>query len=139
MTIQEENKAIFSRVIEEIWNQGKLDVADELFAVDHRSPVAPNLPPGPEGVKILVRMFRQAFPDFWMRIECLVAEGDKVAARYIQGGTHQGELMGIAATGKKATWTEIGILQIVNGKIVESWYEVDMLGLMQQLGAIPPN
>lgn len=133
----EENKALFSRFIEEVWNKGNLEVADELFSPDHTSPSAPNLPPGAEGVKILATMFRQAFPDYWMKIEDLIAEGDKVVARFSQGGTHQGELMGIPPTGKTIQWTEMGILQIQNGKIVQSWYEVDMLGLMRQLGAVP--
>ena len=57
-----------------------------------------------------------------------------MAARFCQGGTHDGDLMGIAPTGKKASWSEIGILRIADGKVVESWYDVDMLGMMGQLG-----
>jgi predicted ester cyclase len=72
-----------------------------------------------------------------MSIEDIVAQGDKVAARFVEHGTHNGEFMGIAPTGRQATWTEIGILRIEGGKIVESWYETDMLGLMQQIGALP--
>ncbi|MFQ5794614.1 MAG: ester cyclase [Candidatus Bipolaricaulia bacterium] len=135
----EENKAIMRRMIEELWNQGNMDVADELFAPDHTSPSAPDLPPGSEGVKIITTMFRNAMPDYHMTIDFMVAEGDQVAARFTQSGTHTGgDLMGIAPTDKKATWTEIGILRIKDGKIVESWYEVDMMSLMQQLGVIPP-
>lgn len=132
----EENKAIFHRFIEEVWNKGNLAVADELFTPDAVSPSAPNLPPGSEGVKIIATMFRSAFPDFHMTIEDLIAEEDKVVARFTQGGTHKGEFMGIAPTGKQVEFTEIGILRIVGGKVVESWYETDMLGLMQQLGAV---
>jgi predicted ester cyclase len=69
-----------------------------------------------------------------MDITHLVAEDDRVAARFWQSGTHQGELMGIPPTGKKAAWSEIGILRIADGKVVESWYDVDMLGMMGQLG-----
>jgi predicted ester cyclase len=134
----EENKAIFRRFIEEVWNKGNLAVADELFALNAVSPSAPQLPPGPEGVKIITTMFRSAFPDFHMRIEDLIAEGDKVVARFTESGTHTGEFMGIAPTGKRVEFTEIGILRIVAGKVIESWYETDMLGLMQRLGTIPP-
>lgn len=134
----EENKAIFRRFIEEVWNQGNLAVADELFAPNAVSPNAPQLPPGPEGVKIITTMFRSAFPDFHMKIGDLIAEGDKVIARFTESGTHLGEFMGIAPTGKHVEFTEIGILRIAAGKVIESWYETDMLSLMQQLGAIPP-
>ena len=108
--------------------------ADEIFHPQAYSPSAPTLPVGPEGVKMIATMFRNAFPDYWMEIELMVAEEDRVAARFRQGGTHEGELMGIPATGKEVVWTEIGILRVADGKVVESWYDVDMAGLMQQLG-----
>ena len=137
MTI-EQNKAIMQRMIDEIWNKGNLAVADELFSADHTSPSAPDVPPGPEGVKALVKMFREAMPDYHIDIDLLVADGNQVAARFTQSGTHTGaKLMDIAPQGKKATWTEIGVLRIKDGQIVESWYEVDMLSMLQQLGAIP--
>jgi predicted ester cyclase len=132
----EENKQIFRRFIEEFWNQRNLEVADELFAPDAVSPTAPQLPRGPQGVKEIGGMVLRGFPDFHMTIEDLVAEGDKVAARFMERGTHRGEFMGIAPTGNQATWTEIGILRIKDGKVVESWFQTDMLGLMRQLGAI---
>lgn len=130
----EANRALMERFIDEVWNKGNLDVADEVFHPQATSPSAPQLPPGAEGVKMIAGMFRSAFPDYWMKITHLVAEGDRVAARFTQGGTHKGDLMGIAATGKEVSWTEIGILRIADGKVVESWYEVDMMGMMQQLG-----
>ena len=79
MSVQEnlENKALMSRFIEEVWNRGNLDVADELFDPQATTPDAP-LPPGPEGAKVVARMFRSAFPDFHMAIEDLIAEDDKV-------------------------------------------------------------
>ncbi len=132
----EQNKAIMRRMIEEIWNRGNLAVADELFASEHTSPSAPGLPPGPESVKMLAGMFRQAMPDYHMNIDMILADEEKVAARFTQSGTHSGaELMGMKPSGKKATWTEIGVLRIHNGKIVESWYEVDMLSMINQLSA----
>ena len=131
---REANKALMRRFIEEVWNKGDFDVADEVFHPDATSPSAPALPPGGAGVRFIAGMFRSAFPDYHMDITHLVAEDDRVAARFWQSGTHQGELMGIAPTGKKAAWSEIGILRIADGKVVESWYDVDMLGLMGQLG-----
>lgn len=131
---REANHALMRRFIDEVWNKGNLDVADEIFHPEATSPSAPGLPPGGAGVKVIAGAFRSAFPDYWMEITHLVAEDDRVAARFRQGGTHTGDLMGIAPTGKKVEWTEIGILRIADGKVVESWYDVDMLGLMGQLG-----
>jgi predicted ester cyclase/phenylpyruvate tautomerase PptA (4-oxalocrotonate tautomerase family) len=130
----EHNKQIMRRMIEEIWNQGNLATADELFAPDHTSPSAPQLPPGAEGVKILVKMFREAMPDYHMDIDLIVADDTQVTARFTQSGTHTGgDLLGMKASGRKATWTEIGVLKIKDDKIVQSWYEVDMLSMIQQL------
>src|SRR5262249_46600036 len=107
---------------------------DELFAPDHTSPSAPMLPPGPESVKMLASMFRAAMPDYQMHIDFMVATDDKVVGRFTQSGTHTGaELMGMKPTGRKATWTEIGTLEVKNGKVVTSWYEVDMMAMIQQL------
>jgi predicted ester cyclase len=131
---REANKALMRRFIEEVWNKGDLDVADEVFHPEASSPSAPGLPPGGAGVKVIAGMFRNAFPDYHMEITHIVAEADRVAARFWQSGTHEGELMGIAPTGKKVAWSEIGILRIADGKVVESWYDVDMMGLMSQLG-----
>lgn len=136
MSTPEENKAIYRRFIEEVWNRGNVAVADEILAPDATAPSAPQLPPGPEGVKAVVQVFRIAFPDFYMTIEDILAEDDKVVARFTEGGTHQGTFMGIAPTGKQVTFTEIAIIRMVNGKIVESRWEVDMLGLYEQLGIV---
>jgi predicted ester cyclase len=78
--------------------------------------------------------FRSAMPDYHLDIVRMITDGDKVMAQFSQSGTQSGELMGIAPTNKKATWGEMGILRFERGKVVESWYEVDMLGLFQQLG-----
>jgi len=130
----EQNKQIMRRMIEEIWNQGNLATADELFASTHTSPSAPQLPPGSEGVKFLVKAFREAMPDYHMTIDLIVADETQVVGRFTQSGTHTGsDLLGMKTSGRKATWTEIGVLRIENEKIVESWYEVDMLSMIQQL------
>ena len=82
-------------------------------------------------------MFRSAFPDFHMAIEDLIAEDDKVVGRFTQTGTHRGEFMGAAPTGRQVGFTEIAIVRIAGGKVVESWFQPDMLSLYQQLGLVP--
>lgn len=130
----EANKSIMQRMIDDVWNKGDMTAAEELFAPDHTSPSAPDLPPGADGVKMLAGMFRAAMPDYSMSIDFMVAEGDKVVGRFTQSGTHTGDpLMGIPANGRAATWTETGILQVKDGRIVKSWYDVDMAGMMMQM------
>jgi len=133
----EENKAIFRGVMERLWNQGDLSVADELVAPDAFSPSMPQLPSGPEGFKQIATTFRAAFPDLNISIEDLIAEDDLVAGRLIERATHRGEFMGIPATGKAVTINEIGIFRIAHGKIAETWFELDVVGLLQQLGVVP--
>jgi predicted ester cyclase len=141
----EENKAIFHRVIEELWNQKKLDVADELFAADHESPSAPGLPAGPAGTKMIAGMFLAAFPDLHVDIEIEIAEGDTVGGRLRQKGTHTGAMASptgeIPPSGKSVDFTEVAMLRIADGKVVTSWYWTDMIGLLTQIGVIaaPPS
>jgi predicted ester cyclase len=131
---KEQNKLIMYRMIDEIWNKGNYDVADELFSADSWSPSAPDLPKGPEATKMLARMFREAMPDYHMNIDMIMADDNQVVARFIQWGTHTGApLMGMQPSGRRAEWTEIGVLEIHNGKITKSWYEVDMLSMLNQL------
>lgn len=136
----EENKAIIRRWLDEGWTKGNLAVADELidsnFTVHGAGGQA--VPSGPEGVKQLVIEWRTGFPDGQMIIDDLFAEEDKVVIRMTWRGTHKGEFYGIAPTGKQVNVTSIGIDRVANGKIIEGWGEVDMLGMYQQLGAIPP-
>ena len=82
-------------------------------------------------------VLRSGFPDFQATIEDLFAEGDKVVLRFTFHGTHQGEFMGVAPTGKQVTMTGVEIFRIGDGKIVELWGQEDVLGMMQQIGAIP--
>lgn len=135
----EENKALVRRWFEDLFNEGNPDVADEIIAPDHldHDPALPDLPIGPEGQKQLVNLYRSAFPDARITIEEQVAEGDTVVTRWSGRGTHQGELMGVAPTGKQVTITGIVINHISEGKIVESWTNYDALGMLQQIGAIP--
>ncbi len=135
----EKNKAIARRVIEEVWNQGKLDVMDEIYATDFilNDPAVGEVR-GTEGLKQYVSMYRTAFPDVQLTIEDMIAEGDKVVTRFTFTGTHKGELMGIPPTGVQVTMTGIAISRIAGGKVVEDWVNGDDLGMLQQLGVIPP-
>jgi steroid delta-isomerase-like uncharacterized protein len=135
----EENKAIARRDFEEVWNQGNLSAIDEIYTTDYiRHDAVIGDTQGPEGVKQVVTMYYTAFPDLHLTIEDIIAEGDKVAYRWTGSGTHKGELMGIAPTGKHGTMTGINIFRIASGKIVEGWISSDALGMLQQLGVIPP-
>jgi predicted ester cyclase len=135
----EENKAVVRRFYEEVVNQKKRAVLDEVFdpnLVDHFFP--PGTPGGLEGARQTFDMFLTAFPDLHFTVEDLIAEGDKVVARVTMSGTQQGAFMGVPPTGKHVRITGIDINRFVGGKSVEHWVEMDTLGMMQQLGVIPP-
>lgn len=133
-----ENKALARRVFEQMFNEGNLDVADELFApgyVDH-DPSLPQDVHGPEGFKEYVGMYRAAFPDLHVQIEDQLAEGDRVATRWTGTGTHNGELAGIIPTGKRVTLPGMEIVRIANGKLIEGWEGYDSGTLMRLLGVM---
>jgi predicted ester cyclase len=132
-TSVEENKRIMTSQLA-IWNDGDYDLADELFHPQSVTPDAPQLPVGPEGCKQVARTFRQAFPDFHMTVEDVVAEDDLVVCRFRQTGTHRGELFGVAPTGRRVDFGEMALCRIAGGRIVATWFQTDMLGLMEQLG-----
>jgi predicted ester cyclase len=123
----QENKDLVRREQEELWNHtGELDAAEELFAADQA-----------EAVKQVAADFRRGFPDVVSTIEDLIAEGDKVVARWRSQATHQGEYMGIPPTGKEVQFTGISVYRIEGDKIAESWTVEDQFGLMRQISAIP--
>jgi len=132
----ETNKELVHRLYAEVQGKGNMVVADELLDPDY----VEHLPfpiPGREGLKQLVIMVRTAFPDIHPTVDDTVAEGDRVAVRVTARGTHRGTFMGIAPTGKQVEWKEIHIYRIAGDKIVEHWGQIDQLGLLQQIGAIP--
>lgn len=133
----EENKATVRRFLEEHVGRSKLDLLDELFAPDYRNhgPGPGNPPMGLESVKREAATFYTVFPDLQVTVEDLVAEGDRVAARVTITATHQGELEGIPATGRRMTMTGMEFFRLEDGKIVEDWPMIDMLGLLRQLEA----
>jgi predicted ester cyclase len=122
----EVNKTLVRREQEELWNHtGELDTAEQLFAAGQAEPA-----------KHQAAHFRGGFPDVISTIEDLIAEGDKVVARWRSRATHRGEYMGIAPSGKEVEFTGISIYRIEEGKIAESWTVEDQLGLMAQIGAV---
>ena len=131
----EKNKTAALRIPLEVFNKGNLNIADEVMAADYIEH-AP-LPPGVAGFKLFVPAFRSAFPDFQYTVDDVIAEGDKVAVRLTAHGTQKGEFASLPASGKQATWSEIHITDMADGKIVEHWVVQDQLGMMQQLGLIP--
>ena len=141
---EDQNKALARRALE-LWSSGKL--SDDLSAVDeiyaptyvnhqHHHPDSPDAVRGTEEWKRFMSDFHRAFPDFLDTIDDQIAEGDRVVTRFTSRGTQQGEIMGIPPTGKQASWTGIEIDRIEDGKIVESWVNWDMMGMLQQLGAV---
>jgi len=135
----EQNKALVRQMVEEIFNRGNISRADEFLAPDfvEHEELPPGMPPGREGVKLMTTMFRSAFPDFKATIDDIIAEGDKVAIRMTWSGTHKGEFMGIAPTGKSVSFGVFDVIRIAGGKFVEHWGQMDSTGMMQQLGAMP--
>ncbi len=135
-----ENKRISRRIAEEGFARGNVDVLDELVAenlIDHTPGLPPELPSGREGLKQLARAYHEAFPGMNIRVEDQIVEGDKVVTRWSARGTHEGDFMGIPATGKEGATTGITIDRIERGQVVETWSNWDMLGLLQQLGVVP--
>ena len=123
----EENKALVRREQEELWNHtGNLDAAEELFA-----------PEQAEAARQEAADFRQGFPDVVSTIEDLIAEGNKVAARWRARATHRGEYVGVPATGREVEFTGISVYRIEGNRFAESWTVEDELGLMRQIGAVP--
>ena len=136
----EANKAIIRRFFEEAFGQGNLAVLDEIIApnqVNGGPGALPEMPSGPEGTKMLITAYRNAFPDLHFTIDEQIAEGNTVVTRWTAHGTHKGELAGLPATGKVATVVGLGVDRVENGKIVESWGLFDQFGMLQQLGVIP--
>jgi steroid delta-isomerase-like uncharacterized protein len=134
----EGNKTLVRRFYRQI-DDGNLDTMDELITenyLDHSPPPFPGIGPGREGLKQAFRIFWDATPGRH-HIEDQIAEADKVVTRITAHGIHQRDLPGIPATGRQITMTATVIHRIENGKIAEKWSDKDVLGFLQQLGALP--
>jgi predicted ester cyclase len=136
VSVTEANIATFRRAIDEGWNQGNLEVIDELFApdfVEHQ----PGIAPGREGVKGSIRALRAAFPDLHLAVEDAAAAGDRVWLRLHGTGTHDGPFMGLPATGRRIDITVIDVVRVANGRLVEHWGVADRFSVAQQIGLVP--
>ena len=137
--MSEENKAVVRRAFEEVANEGDMTTVDEIIApefVRHDLAGGPEAH-GPEGVKRLIAGLRAGFPDLQVTIDDIFSDGEKVVVRFTTRGTHSGSFMGIAATGREATWNSVNIYRVSGGQIRETWQLADGLGLLRQLGAAP--
>ncbi|HVK14207.1 MAG TPA: ester cyclase [Gemmataceae bacterium] len=135
----EENKAIVRRWFAETDN-GNLAIVEELCApdyVDHNPPL-PGMPAGNQGVRQANVALREAFPDTVHVIQDQIAEGDTVVTRLLGRGTFRGAILGLPPNGKVIEIAGISVHRLAGGKLVEHWAQADLLGFLQQLGAIPP-
>ena len=134
----EDNKRFMQRFVEETINKKNLDAIDELVAEDFTEHLPfPGQGPGREGLKYVISAFLTAFPDIHWALEEQIAEAEKVVSRFTMTGTHQGEFLGIPATGKSVNVWGVVIDVVRDGKFSESRIIMDTLGLMQQLGVTP--
>ena len=135
----EENKTLVRRFYDEVFNKKNLAVSNDFLdphIIEHALP--PGLPGGIEGSRQFIGMYLAAFPDLHLTAEDMIEEGDRVAARLTMRGTHKGEFMGIPPTSKQVSITGIQVLRVASGRIAENWINLDALGLLQQLGVVPP-
>jgi steroid delta-isomerase-like uncharacterized protein len=133
----QENKATVRSFIEEAFNKGNVAAIDELIADNYVNHTGGNEVRGREAMKAFVRTYRSAFPDYHCTIEDQIADGDKVVTRWTVRGTQEGELMGIPPTGKRIYLGGIVIDRLANGRLVETWHQADVIGMLQQLGVAP--
>jgi steroid delta-isomerase-like uncharacterized protein len=141
VSVEEQNKALVRRWFDEVMGQGKIDTLDAICAE-----CSPNFivikgaldpaPTGMEGLRQLVRGFREAYPDMKFTIEDQIAEGDKVVTRVTVRGTHQGEVFGIPPTGKPFEISGTSIWEVKHGLLIQEWVNWDSLGLLRQLGVM---
>jgi steroid delta-isomerase-like uncharacterized protein len=132
-------RSLVQRIFDQAFNQGDLAVVDELVAADGVThTLSWGMPTNRTGLKQLIASFRAAFPDLYCTVEDEIREGDKFAAHWTMRGTHTGPFLGNPPTGRSIVVQGIIFARIENGQIVEDWILVDQLGMLQQLGIVPP-
>lgn len=140
MTAEEErNKELLREYVKECWIEGNLDRLEEYVATNYveHNPATPHEIKGIEGHRANIEQFREAFPDMEPELERVVADGNKTAQLFTVRGSHEGELMGTPPTGKSVEIPAVGITMWEDGKMVEDWSQIDMMGMMEQLGIAP--
>jgi steroid delta-isomerase-like uncharacterized protein len=135
----EENKAIIRRYVDEAWRRNNPEAVDDHVAPDavFHDLARQGLPAGPEGVKQSIRDFWSAMPDMDMRIDDIIAEGDTIAFRWTAWGTHLGDLQGVPPSRRNTDVTGIVYARLRDGRIVEGWQEMDVLGMLTRLRILP--
>jgi steroid delta-isomerase-like uncharacterized protein len=136
MTI-EQNKALVRRFIDEVFVQGRKDTVDELLADDFVGHTWPSTGHPKDDLKAAIDRTAGGLADPQFTIDDLIAEGDRVAARLTTGATQVGEFMGLPPSGKHYSIEEIHWFRLRDGKVAEHWHQMDQMGLMKQLGAMP--
>jgi steroid delta-isomerase-like uncharacterized protein len=131
------NTTMLERIPLEVLNDSNFGLIDELVATDFvdRTPQA-GVPATRDGFKQSVIALKKAFPDLRYAVEDNIESGDKVVHRLSASGTMKGDFMGVPATGKRSTWTEIHVGRVANGRLTEHWGLVDQLGMLVQLGIV---
>jgi steroid delta-isomerase-like uncharacterized protein len=133
-----ENKKVIAAFVKEVINEGRLERADDLVALDFvELDPFPGQQQGREGLKDVIAGMRAAFPDIHWVMEEMVAEGDKVVSRFTWTGTHRATFLGIPSTDRRVTVKGVVIDRLADGKMADSRMLMDTLGMMQQLGVIP--
>ncbi len=134
----EQNKFLANQVWDDVWRDGDLRRMDDLFALDFVRHDPGRELHGLEQNRQFIASFRKAFPDGRFTVEDQIAEGDKVAVRYRFTGAQLGDFQGMPPTGKQVSYSGMLIYRVADGKIAEQWTEIDLLGLLRQLG-VPPR
>ncbi|HEV8637464.1 MAG TPA: ester cyclase [Chloroflexota bacterium] len=134
----EQNRALVRRWYDDVLNDRNFAAVDEIVAPDF---VINGQPVGSEGIRQAAVWVRSVFPDLRVTVEDVVAERDRVVTRFTARATHCGEFLGVPATGKAVTMSGVHVDRVAHGRIAERWETVDLLGLLQQLGATiqPPR
>ncbi|HKC58004.1 MAG TPA: ester cyclase [Vicinamibacterales bacterium] len=133
----EQNKVAVRRFIDEVFVKGNADGAEKLVTPDFTPHSWGKMPSGVEPLKQAIRRVHAGLSEVRFKIEDMLAEDDKVAVRVTAHAKQQGDFMGIPASGREYTISETHIFHMRDGKVAEHWRDADMLGLMQQLGALP--
>jgi len=134
----EQNKSIVRRWVEEGWNKGNVALIDQLYAPNYyQHETGPETVNSSKALKEFVTGYLTAFPDLHFTVEDLVAEGDKVVWRFLASGHQNGAFMGLPSSGKAVNVKGTIIFRLENSRIVEGWLNLDILGLLQQVGIIP--
>jgi len=136
--MSEHNKNLIRRTVDELWNQGKLELLDEVYHPEYRNIDSANpLVTDLDGLRTYVEVLRSSFPDIHVEVDDMIAEGDAVAKMWKMHGTFTTDFMGIPANNKPVSQSGITVYRMMGGKIKECVWGYDNLSLMQQLGAIP--